>query len=246
MVRQKEQPSWSPMRFSYPELREMSALRTIFSAVTGWTESDVVVDMPGALDHATTTVQFVTDGYFSIVGLRPAHGSGCRRQERRVRRIAARGRDLRRDVGGRIRAEGRDESHGDGEWSRRANHRRRSAAVQRRPRWRRSRRLMMWLPLATRSAILAASTGANSSTAAALSSVDSTLFEAVGRLQPGVSPEQATAAVRVVATHAIVQMTPPRTVGPNAAKPPVLVYDADVARLRGWAVGGSGAMGMAA
>jgi hypothetical protein len=76
MVRQKEQPSWSPMRFSYPALREMSALRTIFAAVTGWTESDVVVNAPGALDHAATRVHFVTDGYFSIVGLRPAHGSG--------------------------------------------------------------------------------------------------------------------------------------------------------------------------
>ena len=65
MVRQKDQPSWSPMRFSYPELREMSALRTIFSVVTAWTESDVVVDAPGSLDHAATRVQFVTDGYFS-------------------------------------------------------------------------------------------------------------------------------------------------------------------------------------
>jgi hypothetical protein len=31
MVRQKEQPSWSPMRFSYPAVREMSGLRTIGS-----------------------------------------------------------------------------------------------------------------------------------------------------------------------------------------------------------------------
>ena len=75
-VREKEQPTPSPMRFSYTALREMSKLRTIFSAVTGWTESNVVVDVPGALDHAATQVHFVTDGYFSVIGLRPAHGSG--------------------------------------------------------------------------------------------------------------------------------------------------------------------------
>ena len=75
MVRQKEQPSWSLMRFSYPELRDMTGLRTIFSAVTAWTENDVVADMPGVLDHAKARVQFVTDGYFSVVGLRLARGS---------------------------------------------------------------------------------------------------------------------------------------------------------------------------
>jgi predicted permease len=110
----------------------------------------------------------------------------------------------------------------------------------------RDNRLTMWLPLATRAAILTASSVANSSTADALSSADSTLFEAVGRLQPGVSPEQATAAVRVVAMHAISQMAPPRTVARNTAPPPVFVYDADVARLRGWAVAGGGALGVPA
>jgi predicted permease len=245
MARQKEQPQWWPTRFSYPALREMSALRTIFSAVTGWTESDVVVDSPGALDRAKTTAQFVTDGYFSIVGLRPAFGSalpatasGASVESQLVTVISdAMWEDAfdRRDVMNRtvtvngvgVRIVGVAPAgfkgvlagHGD-------------------------RRLMMWLPLATRSAILSANAGVNSATAAALSSVDSMLFEAVGRLRPNVSPEQATAAVRVVATHAISQMTPPRTVGPTTAKPPVLVYDADVARLRGWSVGGSGPIGM--
>jgi predicted permease len=104
-----------------------------------------------------------------------------------------------------------------------------------------ARRLTMWLPLATRSAVLAGA-GPNRSAATALSSVDSTLFQAVGRLRPGVSLEQATAAVRVVTTHAISQMTPPRAIGPNNSKPPALVYDADVAWLRGWV--GSNALGM--
>src|SRR5262245_61137677 len=52
-----------------------------------------------------------------------------------------------------------------------------------------SSRLMMWLPLATRATILAANGGANGATGAALVSADSTLFDMVGRLQPGISPE---------------------------------------------------------
>ncbi len=240
MVREKGQPRWWPTAFSYPELREMTALNTIFSSVTGWTESDAVVDMPGALDRATTTVQFVTDGYFSIVGLRPAYGSGlpatspgAAAESQLVGVISyAMWEDAfgRKDVMNRtmmvngvgVRIVGVAPSGFKGVLA-----------------GERDRRLMMWLPLATRSAVLA-----NSSTASALSSADSTLFQAVGRLQPGVSTEQATAAVRVVATHATSQMTPPRAIGPTDAKPPVHVYDADVARLRGWSVGGSGPIGI--
>ena len=116
----------------------MSNLRTIFSAVTGWTESNVVVDVPGALDHAATQAHFVTDGYFSVVGVASRarlglsdDGSG------RPRRVAADGRDLRCNVGGRIRSEGREQSDDDGERCRGA-HRRRCAAAVQRPAHRRS------------------------------------------------------------------------------------------------------------
>ena len=50
---------------------------------------------------------------------------------------------------------------------------------------------------------------------------------------PGVSPKRATAAVRVIAANAVRQMTPPRAPGLDAAKPPVVVYDADVVSLQG-------------
>jgi predicted permease len=241
MVRQKEQPSWSPRRFSYPELREMSALRTIFSTVTGWTGSDVVADMPGTLDHATMRVHFVTDGYFAIVGSPPARGSGLPATvpgaPAESQLVAVISDAMWEDAFGRKNVMNRTLMvNGVGV---------RIVGVAA-PKFNGvlasdDRRLLMWLPLATRPAILAASSGggAGSSSATAMSSVDSTLFEAVGRLQPGVSPEQATAAVRVVATHATSRMTPQRAVGPNAVKPPVLVYDAEVAWLRGWSVGGS-------
>jgi len=242
MVRQKDQPLWQPMGISYPELREMSALRTVFSAVTGWTEGNVVVDAPGALDRASARVQFVTDGYFSIVGLRPASGSGLPasvpgaavesqlvgvisdamwedafgRKEITNRTVAVNGVAVRiigvapPQFNGVLGGRGGD------------------------------RRPMMWLPLATRPTILAASRASG----AALSSVDSTLFEAVGLLKSGVSTEQATAAVRVVANNAVSQVTPPRAVGSATAKAPVLVYDADVVSLRGWTGPVKSAMGL--
>jgi hypothetical protein len=73
--RPKEQPGWSRARLSYPALREMSALHSVFSAVAGWAESTVTVDVDSALTGATAKAQFVTDGYFSVVGLHPAFGS---------------------------------------------------------------------------------------------------------------------------------------------------------------------------
>lgn len=248
MVRQQEQPAWSPQKFSYPELREMSDLRTIFSAVTGWTESSVVADMPGVLDHAMTRVEFVTDGYFATVGLPPAQGSalpatmpGAPAETQLAAVISyAMWEDAfgKKDVMNRtllvngvgVRIVGVAAPQFNGVL---AND---------------DRRLLMWIPLAARPAILAgdsvgARSGRSGSSASALSSADSSLFQAVGRLQPDVTPEQATAAIRVVAARAVSQMTPPRVADANT-KPPVLVYDAEVARLRGWVIGGSGALGL--
>ena len=249
-MREKDQRPWSRTRFSYPALREMAALRPIFSAVAGWADDNVVVDAPGALDHVTARVHFVTDGYFSIVGLRVTHGSALP--------AATPGASAESQLVCVISYAMWEDQFG------RADVRNRTVIVNgvavrivgvAPPRFTGvlggGRRLMIWLPLATRAPILAARSGnvgnagnGNSSPTAALSSVDSTLFEAVGRLQPGVSTEQATAAVRVVAGNAVSQMTPPRAVEPSAAKPPAFVYDADVIQLRGMAAGMAAAMGL--
>jgi predicted permease len=246
MVRQQEQPLWSPHRFSYPELREISSLRAIFSAVTGWTESSVIADMPGVLDHSTVRAHFVTDGYFATVGLPPAQGSALPATgpgaPSETQRVAVISHTMWEDAFGKKDVMNRTLMvNGVGV---------RIVGVAA-PRFNgvlasEDRRLLMWLPLAARSSILAADTSAkpgSGSSASALSSVDSALFQAVGRLQPGVSPEQATAAIRMVRAHAVTQMTRSRAVDPNM-KPPVLVYRAEVARLRGWAIGGSGALGL--
>jgi len=241
-VREKEQPRPMPMRFSYTTLREMSNLRTVFSAVTGWTESKVVVDVPGALDHAATQAHFVTDGYFAVLGVRPAHGSGFPTTDPAApaesHLMAVISHAMWEDAFGRKDVSNRTMMVN-------------GVAVRivgvAPPRFNGlltdGGRLMMWLPLATRTTILAANSGTSGSSGAALASVDSTLFEAAGRLQLGVSTEQATAAARVVATRAAAQMTPPRAMGPGNTKPPLLVYDADVVSLNMGNAAMNGALG---
>ncbi|HEY9227969.1 MAG TPA: ABC transporter permease, partial [Gemmatimonadaceae bacterium] len=76
MWRPKDQTEWSPLPFSYPELREMAELPNTFASVAGWTTSDVAVDARGSLDGASANAQFVTDGFFSVLGLRTTHGPG--------------------------------------------------------------------------------------------------------------------------------------------------------------------------
>jgi predicted permease len=247
LVREKTQPAWSPLRFSYPALREMSDLHAIFSAVTGWTENDVVVDVPGALDHAVTKGQFVTDGYFSILGVRPVRGSelpatvlgGDAAAESQLAAVISHA--MWEDAFGRQDVSNRTMT---------VNGLRVRIAGVAPPQFEGAlggddhRRLRMWLPLATRAAILAAASGTHSSAVAALSSADSTLFEAVGRLKPGVSMKQATAAARVIAIRAVSQRTPPRTIGPEPATPEVLLHDADVVPLNGWAGAFNAATGL--
>src|SRR5262249_26972691 len=90
-----------------------------------------------------------------------------------------------------------------------------------------SGRRVFWMPLSARAVILSAGRP-NSRSVHALSSVDSTLFEAVGVLRRDVSPEEATARVRVVASRAVARMA-------SSALPAAAgnVYDADVVPLRG-------------
>jgi predicted permease len=238
-VRDKEQPRASPMLFSYTALREMSNLRTIFSAVTGWTESNVVVDVPGALDRAATRAHFVADGYFPVMGLRPAHGSGFPATTDRAAPAESHLMAVISDAMWEDVFDRKDVSNG----TLMVN----GVAVRivgvAPPRFNglvgRGGRLTMWLPLATRATVLAANTGT------ALSSADSTLFNVIGRLQPGVSPEQATAAARVVAAQVRGQMTQ-NVAAPGRIRIPNVVYDVDVVLLRHWSGAVKAAFGMPA
>ena len=217
MWRPADSPDWWPRGFSYPELRRMSELRGVFSAVAGWTTSEVVLDVPAAIDGVTARAFFVTDDYFSLIGLRPTHGPGLPRGEIDEPLVAVishamwRGTFAEDSVAGRVVtvngtavrivgvAPPRFTGVTDG-----------------------TERPVLWMPLAARAVVMRPS-GAS---AYALASLDSTLFDAAGRLQSGASPKSASAAVRVVSTQAVAGMSP------DSGRARV-VYDADVVWLRG-------------
>lgn len=220
MQRAKNNPEWWRFALSYPEVRDVAGLRSSFARVAAWTSADVVMSAKGNLDGVTTDASFVTDDYFSVLELQPSQGPGLPRSGATDPLAAvisyATWEDLfdRADVSGRelnvngiaVRIVGVAPPDFVGPLGD-------------------SRRAQIWMPVAARATILRA----NGATAFALASVDSALFEMIGQLQPGVAPEQATAAVRVVATRSIARLTPPP---PGNANVP-MVYDADVVRLRG-------------
>jgi predicted permease len=217
MWRPADSPEWRPRGFSYPELRRMTELRSVFSAVAGWTTSEVVLDVPGAIDGATARAFFVTDDYFGLLGLRQTHGPGLPRGEIDEPLVAVishamwRGTFAEDSVVGRVVTVNGTAVRIVGVTS---------------PRFTGvtdgTERPVFWMPLAARGLVLRPS-GASSH---ALASLDSTLFDAVARLQPGASPQSASAAVRVVSSQAVAGMSPDS----GRAR---TVYDADVVWLRG-------------
>ena len=230
--REQDRPKWSPMRFAYPALQEVRDQRAIFEGVAAWTENDLPVSAPGAIDRAWTRVHFVTDGYFSIIGVRPQYGSALPSAGPGESQLAAVISDgmwedafARKDVrnlamsvnGVAVRIVGvapRIFSGPLGTGS----------------------RSMIWLPLDARQSVLKANNGSP------LSSVDSTLFKAVARLAPTGTPEQAAVAIRLAMRHSSSRMTPPRAVGPNVRQV-VIVHDADAVRLAGASGGFAEAVG---
>src|SRR5688572_9142792 len=220
MWRPADDPNWWPRRFSYPELRRMAETRGVFSAVAGWTMSSAVVDVPGTIDGATARVYFVTDDYFRITELRPTYGPGLPRDYSAGTEdlhVAVISHGMWRGVFAEDSVMGRTVT---------VNGTPVRIVGVAPPRFTglttSTDRPVLWMPLPARATVMRPS-GAS---AHALSSIDSTLFDAAGRLQPAVSPASATAAVRVVASQAVAGMTPDTA---RARR----VYDADVVWLRG-------------
>jgi predicted permease len=62
--------------WSYPEVRDLSTHTELFGGVAGWANEEVVLDSTdvGRTAIAATT-QFVTDGYFDVLGIRPVLGT---------------------------------------------------------------------------------------------------------------------------------------------------------------------------
>jgi predicted permease len=63
--------------FSYPEYREYASQAKLFSAVTAWTSSDVVLDVGEAEESLHSgAATYVSANYFAVLGVRPVLGTG--------------------------------------------------------------------------------------------------------------------------------------------------------------------------
>src|SRR5262249_23479497 len=67
---------WMPRSFSYPEWREIASLRETFSAVAGWVAEGGVLKTGDDGDQRYGVVNYVTDNYFTALGVRLALGPG--------------------------------------------------------------------------------------------------------------------------------------------------------------------------
>ncbi|MEX1256895.1 MAG: ABC transporter permease [Gemmatimonadota bacterium] len=181
---------------SYPEVRDHAALEDLYADVAAWASTllTVTLDREGAA-VVSARAQFVTDNYFPLLGVRPIVGS--------VAPLAAPpdaadpplaaivGYDFWwGELGGRpdvldttIRVNGHVFDVVGVAPPRFAGPDATGSAMD------------LWLPLSARPVV-------EGTTAFALASYDSTLFSAVARVRPGVTPDQATAAAEAVAAHA--------------------------------------------
>jgi predicted permease len=221
MQRPNDSPQWSAAGISYVAIRELAQLRGTFASVGAWTTQTVVANNGKGTEGETTLAHFVSEDYFSVLGLRPTNGPGLPRAASESQLVAVISNAMWEDAFGRADIADREitvngtavrivgvapEKFGGVEGG--------------------EGRRIIWMPLSARSLVL----GPSGATPIALSSPDSLAFQAVARLQPRVTPEQATAAVHVVARQVAARMTPP----PNIrAQRTATIYDADVVDMRG-------------
>ena len=221
MSRPANQPGWNARWMSYAEVQRFAALDSIFSSLAYFTWSRVVA---GTGDNERVlTAHFVNDDYFRTLGLDVARGPGLPRLG-----VGSAGSDLVAVISERMwdRDFGRPDTVGQ---TLIINGRAVRVVGVAPPRFAGptggdNAGPLLWMPLASRPTVLAAS----GATATALASPDSGLFEIVGRLQGGVTADAATRAVRVASAGITAAIKQPAS--PDA---PRIRYDVDVVNLRG-------------
>ena len=230
---------WFMRPFSYPELRDLSAMKEVFSSVAGWEAQDGIVAIGGndggGGESAMARIHFVTDNYFSTLGVPLTLGPG----------LPPSGGDERGELSAIISEAMWQETFGGradvlGSVVRLNDVSVRIAGVAP-PRFSSVTQnshapsggsRVFWLPVRARSFLARTSQGA-------LSNRDSTLFYAVGRLAPGVSIERGTAALKVATDRADAQITSQQSVVIGSSRSmssrtfSILEHDADVVPLRG-------------
>ena len=189
--------------FSYPEYREYAERRDLFTAVAAWTSSDVVLDA-GSQDEdpRSGAASYVTSGFFPVLGIAPALGTGlpvdARDDDAAVplvavisdvvwTRLFARSPDV---VGRSIKVNGVAVTIA-GVAPRRFNGVRTGGSQMR-----------VWLPLSARAQV-------QRTTPSLLADHDAAVFGLVARLAPDVDVDQASAAAQAIAFGAARRMTRP-------------------------------------
>lgn len=190
MERLDREARWRSRSYSYPELEDLAAQRDVFASVAGWVSAFVALDL-GEGESRDGSVQFVTNGFFSTLGVHPGLGAGLAStgpagaddgqptalightlwRERFGASPEAVGSTIRvNDVP--VRIVGVAPPRFNGAVSTRGNR-------------------TLWMPLSARAMILGSSTHA-------LASRDSVLLTVIARLEPGVELSRANAAVSVI------------------------------------------------
>ncbi len=218
MYRAKDAPNWKNRTLWYSEIREIADVPNTFAAVAGWTTSRVVASARGGTGDATLWAQFVTKDFFRVIGVRTTQGPGLPDAESAAQPVGVISYAMWEDMFDRGEITGRSVTvNGVAVRVVGVAPRLFTGALPV------DNRRMMWLPLSSRATVL----GLAASNPAA--NLDSTNFQAVGLLRPGVSPERATAAAHVVTARVVARMTPPTATNAGA----INVFESDVVPLRG-------------
>ena len=214
MYRPANQPGWSGRWMSYQEAQRFAALDGVFSSVALEARSRAVLGSGD--DERVVTVLFVNDDYFRTLGVDIRGGPGLPRLgttssgAELVAVLSERPDTANQSIlinGRRVRVAGVASARFT-----------QMVVSEDNP------GLTLWMPLASRPVVLAAS----GATAFALTSPDSGLFEIVGRLRDGVTADSASRAVRIASAAVTAAITQPAS--PDA---PRIRYDVDAVYLRG-------------
>jgi predicted permease len=180
----------APRELSLPELNAIASHREAFSAVAGFAWDQVVLDVGDGSELRPMSGHFVTPNFFATLGIRPAIGPGLPVG----RTDDAPGAELAVVISHRLWEQIGGDTAIVGRVVRMNGVPVRVVGVAP-PRFygvELSGERSFWMPIEARAAI-------TQSTSHALTSRDSTLFEAVARLTPNTSVERASAVARVVA-----------------------------------------------
>ncbi|MES2178201.1 MAG: ABC transporter permease [Gemmatimonadota bacterium] len=220
-LRGKEQPRrgdrWYSRGFSYPEFRDLSEQRQLFTLVAGWTSESVTLESTNSDDAQSARVQFIAGPFFETVGVRAAVGTlihpSPRVEAGDDERVAVLSHALWHgafggapDVVGRVVRVNDVAVRVIGVAAPDFNGAVPTPGAQ-----------TLWMPLSARNAVMR-------SDAQSLFSRDTSILSAIARLAPGVTIERADGVVRVLAARAAAQMAPLQTDG---------MRDADVVPLSG-------------